>query len=135
MGSFNGWVPEILGLNEGIYSKTLLLPEGSHQYLFQIDGQNTLDPSNPDSVSNGMGSFNSLVSIGQNPQDFHIQSERHDQQAIYSRRRDYGGTCNGLKHYADSSEKPPADIVTRPRTVRTADYEPSRLSLPSRNNR
>ena len=44
MGSFNGWVPEILGLNKGVYSKTLLLPEGSHQYLFQIDGQNTLDP-------------------------------------------------------------------------------------------
>ena len=36
MGSFNGWVPEILGLNEGVYSKTLLLPEGSHQYLFQL---------------------------------------------------------------------------------------------------
>ena len=99
MGSFNGWVPEILDLNEGVYSKTLLLPEGSHQYLFQIDGQNTLDPNNPDSVSNGMGSFNSLISIGQNPQDFHIQSERYDQQAIYVK---CIGDCEQIFAYVDN---------------------------------
>ena len=99
MGSFNGWVPEILSLNDGVYSKTLFLPEGSHQYLFQIDGQNTLDPSNPDSVSNGMGSFNSLISIGQNPQDFLIQSERYDQQAIYVK---CIGDCEQIFAYVDN---------------------------------
>ena len=98
MGSFNGWVPEILSLNDGVYSKTLFLPEGSHQYLFQIDGQNTLDPSNLDSVSNGMGSFN-LISIGQNPQDFHIQSERYDQQAIYVK---CIGDCEQIFAYVDN---------------------------------
>ena len=99
MGSFNGWVPEILSLNQGIYSKRLLLPEGSHQYLFQIDGQNTLDPSNPDSVSNGMGGFNSLISIGETPQDFHIQSERYDQQAIYVK---CIGDCEQIFVYVDN---------------------------------
>ena len=88
-----------MSLNDGVYSKTLFLPEGSHQYLFQIDGQNTLDPSNLDSVSNGMGSFNSLISIGQNPQDFHIQSERYDQQSIYVK---CIGDCEQIFAYVDN---------------------------------
>ena len=76
----------------------LFLPEGSSISLSNR-WLNTLDPSNPDSVSNGMGSFNSLIRIGQNSQDFHIQSERYDQQAIYV---NCIGDCEQIFAYVDN---------------------------------
>lgn len=99
MGSFNGWVPEKLDLYDGIYSKTLLLSEGSHQYLFQIDGKNILDPNNSDSVSNGMGAYNSLLNIGEKKQNIKLLTERFNQKTIYLK---CIGDCQNIFAYADN---------------------------------
>jgi glycosidase len=83
MGSFNGWVPEEMKPVAGVFSKTLLLGEGGHQYLFQIDGQNTLDPNSTDSISNGMGSFNSLLKIGEDLGGVRLETSHFDSEFVY----------------------------------------------------
>lgn len=67
-GEFNNWNP-----NNGLFYKRgnnweqeLWLAPGQYQYLFVIDGEEILDPTNEDSVSNGMGGFNSLIKISDN---------------------------------------------------------------------
>jgi glycosidase len=100
-GSFNGWVPEAMSFQEGTYSKTLLLGDGSHQYLFQIDGQNTLDPNNSDSISNGMGAFNSILSIGDNTKYFRLETAHFDEHAIYVK---CFGDCESVLAYADNHQ-------------------------------
>lgn len=64
-GSFNGWDrgAQLDGPNEdGVYSKTIVLRGGDHEYKFFIDGREwTADPENP----NRSGPFgNSLLSLG-----------------------------------------------------------------------
>ncbi len=41
----------------------LYLAPGQYQYIFEIDGKETLDPINSKQVSNGMGGLNSLIII------------------------------------------------------------------------
>tara|TARA_B110000467_G_C18317584_1_gene482653 strand:- start:59 stop:2278 length:2220 start_codon:yes stop_codon:yes gene_type:complete len=100
-GSFNGWVPEVMSFHEGTYSKTFLLGDGYHQYLFQIDGQNTLDPNNSDSISNGMGAFNSILSIGDNAKEFCLETAHFDEQAVYVK---CIGDCENILAYADNHQ-------------------------------
>jgi glycosidase len=45
------------------WSLKLKLPAGDYQYLLVVDGKDMLDPENKEKVSNGMGSFNSLLSL------------------------------------------------------------------------
>jgi glycosidase len=45
------------------WSLSLNLPAGEYQYLLVIDGKDRLDPNNSVSISNGMGGFNSLLSL------------------------------------------------------------------------
>ena len=61
-GTFNNWNPNSLNLiyNKGLWSGEVYAAEGSHQYVFVLNGSKEIrDPYNKDSVSNGMGSFNS----------------------------------------------------------------------------
>ena len=61
-GTFNNWNPNSLNLvyNNGIWLGEVYVSEGSHQYVFVLNGSKEIrDPYNKDSVSNGMGSFNS----------------------------------------------------------------------------
>ncbi|MFO7863640.1 MAG: alpha-amylase family glycosyl hydrolase, partial [Salinivirgaceae bacterium] len=44
---------------------TLTLDPGSYQYLIVADGVEMRDPTNADSVSNNMGGFNSLLTVGE----------------------------------------------------------------------
>jgi len=64
-GEFNSWNPgNSKFINEGsTWKQTLWLAAGQYQYLFVIDGAETLDPNNTAQVSNGMGGFNSLLKI------------------------------------------------------------------------
>ncbi len=64
-GEFNSWNPNngILKKDGGLWKLTLYLAPGQYQYIFVIDGQETLDPANPDRISNGMGGFNSLIKL------------------------------------------------------------------------
>lgn len=65
-GSFNGWVASrnpMTATDSGWFTD-LWLDEGRHQYLLVLDDNETLDPANTDSISNGMGGYNSLLMAG-----------------------------------------------------------------------
>tara|TARA_R110002072_G_scaffold3097_4_gene23198 strand:- start:639 stop:2105 length:1467 start_codon:yes stop_codon:yes gene_type:complete len=66
-GSFNAWNPAKtkLKLNEslGIYELHCQLPAGTYEYKVVVDGEWILDPHNPSSVKNGIGSQNNIVCV------------------------------------------------------------------------
>ena len=66
-GSFNNWDTNASPLTDcdqtGVYTATLRIPRGSHEYKFVVDGIWQVDPANPDCVINGYGSLNSLVVV------------------------------------------------------------------------
>lgn len=65
-GEFNGWTANRPGfeLIDGKWQAELLLSPGSYQYLLVVDGEDMLDPGNPDKIDNNMGGFNSLLLVG-----------------------------------------------------------------------
>ncbi len=68
-GSFNDWNRHQYFMepnNNGLYSVTVPIEPGNYQYKFYADGLELTDPLNPDSVSNGMGSYNSVLTVADN---------------------------------------------------------------------
>lgn len=65
-GEMNSWNPSATTLeySDGRWTTDLYLNEGLYQYLFVADGEEMQDPSNPETVSNGMGGMNSLLKVG-----------------------------------------------------------------------
>ena len=65
-GEMNSWNPNQTPLTKknGVWEASMLLNQGIYQYLFVIDGKETLDPENSITVSNGMGGFNNLLEVG-----------------------------------------------------------------------
>ena len=65
-GEYNGWTPgrPEFTLIDGIWQTDLMLSPGSYQYLMVVDGEDQLDPLNPDSIDNNAGGFNSILSVG-----------------------------------------------------------------------
>lgn len=67
-GSFNNWDPtakEMLDKKgEGLFSVTLTLPPGDHQYKFVIDGTWCADPDCADWIQNDHGTLNSVKHVG-----------------------------------------------------------------------
>lgn len=66
-GSFNRWNPAATPLvrvgTDGMWTVTLALPSGQHQYGFIVDGRNWVpDPAAP-TVDDGFGRRNSVVSV------------------------------------------------------------------------
>ena len=66
-GTFNRWEPGTTPLvrvsDEGVWTVTLGLPAGQHQYAFVVDGQRwVVDPAAP-TVDDGFGRKNSVVSV------------------------------------------------------------------------
>ena len=61
-GSFNGWneLANPMAFSEGVWKGEFQLEPGSYEYLFKVNGREQTDPAAVDSVSNGMGRFNSL---------------------------------------------------------------------------
>ena len=63
-GSFNGWDRTKLQMTDidgdGIFTAKAALEPGIYQYKFYGDGVEIEDPENPNKISNGMGSFNSI---------------------------------------------------------------------------
>ncbi len=71
-GEMNAWnataTPLTFVREDSTWKARLLLEPGQYQYLLVLDGQDHLDPNCQDSVSNGMGGFNSVLKVGnQNP--------------------------------------------------------------------
>lgn len=64
-GEFNAWNPNntVLDRNGNGFATYQLLSAGSYQYLYVVDGKEMRDPLNKDSISNGMGGWNSILTI------------------------------------------------------------------------
>lgn len=64
-GSFNSWNPKKnkLTYRGGLYSTTLMLPKGRHEYKFVIDGVWCVDPECSEWTPNGIGSLNSVLTV------------------------------------------------------------------------
>ena len=66
-GTFNNWDPTCMPLEEeprGVFGTALLLPKGSHEYKFIVNGEWRCDPSCPDWVPNSLGTLNSRMQVG-----------------------------------------------------------------------
>jgi hypothetical protein len=67
-GSFNDWQGERLPLTAGaggVWSTTLALPLGEHQYQFVVDGERWIpDPTAHAQVDDGFGGTNSVIVVG-----------------------------------------------------------------------
>ena len=65
-GQMNEWnsAAGVMTEKEGKWYIDLHLFPGRYQYKLVVDGREISDPGNPDSVSNGMGGFNSLLTLG-----------------------------------------------------------------------
>jgi cyclomaltodextrinase / maltogenic alpha-amylase / neopullulanase len=64
-GEFNTWNAgsTILSKDAEGFTSSINLDPGNYQYLLVVDGNEMRDPTNPDSVDNGMGGWNSVIHI------------------------------------------------------------------------
>jgi len=66
-GQFNGWNRQNLVMedldSDGEYEITIPLDPGRYEYKYFIDGEELVDPADPDIVPNGMGGFNQVIII------------------------------------------------------------------------
>jgi cyclomaltodextrinase len=65
-GSLNFWNANLSGMvmKDGMWQEQFELAPGEYQYLLVADGREMTDPSNPDSIDNNIGGFNSLLRAG-----------------------------------------------------------------------
>ena len=64
-GSFNDWDPRknrLMG-KAGLYSATILLPKGRHEYKFIVNDAWCVDPECPTWTPNSVGSLNSVITV------------------------------------------------------------------------
>lgn len=75
-GSFNSWNRHQLYFNDadsdGVYEIDIPLDPGRYEYKFYADGEELIDPANPDSISNGMGGFNSVITVPDNSEKLYL---------------------------------------------------------------
>ncbi len=66
-GSFNSWDPKKKALEDkkqdGFYSGTLMLPKGTYEYKFVINGVWCADPECEEWTANEHGSLNSVIRV------------------------------------------------------------------------
>ena len=64
-GSFNGWNRSDLKMKDenGAYKISIPVEPGRYEYKFFVDGKEILDPANSVKTPNGMGGFNSVISV------------------------------------------------------------------------
>ncbi len=86
-GTFNAWNPNNLNLtfeylgngkslsDQGFWVGGTWVGPGTHQYVVVADGREMRDPSNKDSVSNGMGGWNSTFTNA--TKDYFLQQTRY----------------------------------------------------------
>lgn len=94
-GQMNDWNPSKGRMLEkdGRWQIDLHLFPGRYQYKLVADGREMSDPGNPDSVPNGLGGFNSLLTLGQ------ISSPNLPQ--LFTKSTDGRSLVIGLKNKAD----------------------------------
>lgn len=63
-GDFSGWEPvEMRKQKSGLWSATLSLKPGRHQYKFIADNNWLLDPDNAERAASAMGTVNSVAVV------------------------------------------------------------------------
>ena len=64
-GSFNSWNRSEFEMRniEGIYETSIPLEPGRYQYKFFADGAELIDPENSEKIPNGMGDYNSVLTV------------------------------------------------------------------------
>ncbi len=64
-GSFNNWNRSDLEMinNNGTYEIKIPLEPGRYQYKFFADGSELIDPASPEKIPNGMGDYNSVLTV------------------------------------------------------------------------
>lgn len=64
-GDFNAWDPTAkkMAFKGGVYTASVKLTPGDHQYKFIIDGTWCADPENVNAVANDQGTFNSVITV------------------------------------------------------------------------
>lgn len=66
-GSFNGWDRGNLPMTDvdkdGIFEATVALEPGRYEYKFFGDGEEIVDPNNPNKKPNGFGDYNSVFNV------------------------------------------------------------------------
>ncbi len=83
-GSFNSWnraqYPMTDPDKDGTYEISIPIEAGRYEYKFFVDGKEYFDPVNPEKISNGMGDFNSLVTVPPKyPGDFSLHIVSHEE--------------------------------------------------------
>ena len=66
VGDMTGWTPKLTSRSDSIsgqHAYEAVLRPGNHPYQWVIDGTWMTDPTNPETMSNGMGGWNSVVRI------------------------------------------------------------------------
>jgi len=67
VGSFNNWSIDKHPMHsngDGTWKKIAMLPPGTHEYKFWVDGRWEEDPQNERCCPNCFGGFNSVVKVG-----------------------------------------------------------------------
>jgi len=69
-GTFNAWNRGQLPMVQegGVWKANLELEPGKHEYRLMVDGKERTDPGASDSVSNGMGGYNSVYELEGDPE-------------------------------------------------------------------
>jgi 5'-AMP-activated protein kinase regulatory beta subunit len=65
-GSFNAWDPSVRPLKKdtnGLWKTIMMLPKGTYEYRFIVDGQWREDPKANEQRLNEFGSHNSVITI------------------------------------------------------------------------
>jgi 1,4-alpha-glucan branching enzyme len=66
MGDFNNWNPKrhpMKSAGNGMWNKTVMLPFGTYEYKFIVDGDWRLDPKNNQMCANCFGSQNNVLNL------------------------------------------------------------------------
>ncbi|HVN98055.1 MAG TPA: glycogen-binding domain-containing protein [Syntrophorhabdaceae bacterium] len=65
-GSFNAWDPSARPLKKdahGVWKTTMLIPGGTYEYRFIVDGQWMEDPTVAEKRLNEFGSYNTVLTV------------------------------------------------------------------------
>ena len=79
IGSFNNWNRASVPLDyaNGKYSRTYYLEPGRYEYKLYRKGEELMDPTNQETVPNGMGAFNNVLEVpspGEAPGEFKVEA-------------------------------------------------------------
>lgn len=120
-GSFNGWNKQSNLLkddnNDGVFENTVSLDPGNYTYKFIVDGNEMVDPENPEKAPTGFDDFNSVLMIPEvndGVNFLHKGTIQKDNNKI-SLSFNYEGDnsklfSNDITALTDNRQIPPADI-------------------------